>query len=368
MNRQEIAKKYARLRRRWMLFELVVSVLYCLAWLLAGWSVGLRSTLAEWTSNEWIKVATFGGIFGGGYYLLTLPIAFVSGFVLPLQFGLSNRSLLSWVIDQIKSGLISAVLGVGLLEMVYALLRYMPGTWWLWSGLALLFFTVLLANLAPVLIYPLFYKIAPLGDEYQELVDRLVLLARQAKAQVRGVYQMNMSRTTNTANAVLAGLGKTRRIILGDTLLSKFGFDEIETILAHELGHHVHRDIPVGILIESGLTLVGLYLASLGLNSGVWILGLQGIADVAAMPLFALVVGLYGFITMPISNAYSRWRERRADAYAVRLTGKGEALASALARLANQNLSDADPEPWVEWLLYSHPPLGKRIRAVLDTR
>jgi STE24 endopeptidase len=131
--------------------------------------------------------------------------------------------------------------------------------------------------------------------------------------------------------------------------------------MAHELGHQVHRDLPTGILVETLITLVGLYLAALGLAWGASVFGFSSPADVAAMPLLVLVLGLYGLLTMPLTNGYSRWRERRADEYALEATGKAAAYASALARLANQNLAEADPEPWVEFLLYSHPALNKRI-------
>jgi STE24 endopeptidase len=170
-----------------------------------------------------------------------------------------------------------------------------------------------------------------------------------------------MSKRTKAANAALTGLGNTRRIILGDTLLEEFSNDEIETVLAHELGHHVHKDIPIGMAVESVMTLVGLYLASLGLNWGAAYFGFSGPSDIAALPVFMLVIGAYGLVTMPLSNAFSRWRERRADQYALQTTRKNKAFASAMTRLANQNLADADPEPWVEWLLYSHPALRKRI-------
>ena len=138
-------------------------------------------------------------------------------------------------------------------------------------------------------------------------------------------------------------------------------------MLAHELGHHVNRDNPTGILVESVMTLGGLYLAHLGLRWGVNYFGFEGVWDIAAFPLFMLAMGAYGLVTMSglratSGNAFFRWRERRADAYALKATGKGQAYASALTRLANQNLAEVDPEPWVEWLLYSHPALRKRIK------
>jgi STE24 endopeptidase len=186
-------------------------------------------------------------------------------------------------------------------------------------------------------------------------------LTEQAGTRVRGVYKFDMSRRTKAANAAIAGLGNTRRIILGDTLINEFTNDEIETVLAHELGHQVHRDIPIGILVESVITIGGLFLASLVLDWGVVFFGFESIGDIAAMPLLGLVIGVYGLVMMPLGNAYSRLREYRADEYALKATGKGAAYASALTRLANQNLADADPEPWVEILLYSHPALNKRI-------
>jgi Zn-dependent protease with chaperone function len=175
-----------------------------------------------------------------------------------------------------------------------------------------------------------------------------------------------MSRRTKAANAALVGLGSSRRIILGDVLLDEFTTDEIETVIAHELGHQVHRDIPRGILFSTLLTVGGLYLASLGLNWAVEVLGFGSVANIATLPLLGIVLGLYGLLTMPLENAYSRNREVAADRFALQATGNGPAFASALTRLANQNLAEVDPEPWVELLLYSHPALSKRI-AMAET-
>jgi STE24 endopeptidase len=359
--RQEQAKRYARINRRLMLVELAIGAVYTLAWLVAGWSANLQAVLSAWTSNAWLQVAAFAAIFGGVYTLINLPLSYYSGFVLPHRFGLSNESATGWATDQLKSLAVSVVLGGILIEVIYAVLRLSPEWWWLWVAGIMLVFTVLLANLAPVLLMPIFYKFVPLGEEHADLVERLLRLAERAHTRVQGVFMFDMSRRTKAANAALTGLGNTRRIILGDTLIEEFTPDEIETVLAHELGHHVHKDIPAGIVLESAMTLVGLYLASLGLSWGVTYFGFSSPADVAAMPLLILVMGAYGLVTMPLGNAFSRWRERRADDYALRITGNGSAYASALARLANQNLAEADPEPWVELLLYSHPALGRRI-------
>jgi STE24 endopeptidase len=366
LDRQAEAREYARIRRRLMVLDLALGGLYALAWLVLGWSKALEGMLLELTTNVWLLVAAFGAIFGGIYFLLGLPLSYFSGYTLPHRYGLSTQTFKGWVIDQVKSVMVGGALALFVLEVIYAVLRSAPDTWWLWAGVILLFFNVILANLAPVLLFPIFYKFTPLGDEHAELVERLVRLAERAKTHVRGVYQFDMSRRTKAANAALTGLGNTRRIILGDTLIKEFTEDEIETVMAHELGHHVHRDLPIGLLVESVITLGGLYLASVGLDWGVTAFGFESPADIAALPLFALVIGAYGLLTMPLVNAYSRWRERRADEYALQATGNGKAYASALARLANQNLAEADPEPWVEFLLYSHPALGKRIAMALE--
>jgi STE24 endopeptidase len=226
----------------------------------------------------------------------------------------------------------------------------------------MLVFSVLLSNLAPVLIMPLFNKFVPLGDEHAELAERLLRLAEKANTRVRGVFKFDMSRRTKSANAALTGIGATRRIVLGDTLINEFTPDEIETVLAHELGHHVHRDIPLLIGFGTLTTTLGLFLASLALGWLVDFYGFSGPADVAGLPALGLILGAYGLLSMPLENAVSRWRERLADRYALQVTGKYEAFASAFTRLANQNLGEVDPEPWVVFLFHSHPPLGQRIR------
>lgn len=364
--KQEKAKEYARIRRRLMLGDLALAGVYAIIWLTTGWSIDLRNNLLSLTTNEWLVVAGFVLVFGGIYFVIDLPLGYYSGFILPHRYDLSTQSLKGWVGDLVKGVLVGGVLGLVVIEIVFFVLRISPGLWWLWAGLILLFFNIILANLAPVLLMPLFFKFVPLEEEHADLVTRLINLTERAGTRVRGVYKFDMSRRTKAANAAIAGLGNTRRIILGDTLINEFTGDEIETVLAHELGHQVHRDIPIGILVDSVITLGGLYLASLVLEWGMMVFGFESISDVAAMPLLALVIGVYGLVTMPLGNAYSRQRERRADEYALKVTGKGAAYASALTRLANQNLADADPEPWVEILLYSHPALNKRIAMAED--
>ena len=356
--KQKQARDYGRISRRMWLIETVYSLVYTSAWLIFGWAIGLRQWL---TINDWLLVPAFVLIFGGISALIDLPLSYYTGFVLPHRFDQSNQSLKEWIIDQLKGLAISLPVGLLVLELLYLALRVTGAWWWLWTTAGLLLFQVLIANLAPVLIMPIFNKYVPLGEEHAELAGRLMKLAERSNTKVKGVFTFDMSRRTKAANAALTGLGNTRRIVLGDTLINEFSLDEIETVLAHELGHHVNKDIPMSIAFGTLTTCLGLYLASLIMNWIVNFFGFSSVADVAAFPALTLIISLYGLLSMPLSNSFSRWRERLADMYALKTTGKNEAFASGFARLANQNLGEIDPEKWVVFLFYSHPPLGERI-------
>ncbi len=359
--RQQTAQEYARIRRRLSLAGLVFGGFYVIVWLLFGLNLSLQSLIAGYTRNPYVAIVAFAVLFSLPYSMLNAPVNFYSGYVLPHKYEQSNQTLSEWLLDQTKGLVISGVLGLIVLEVLYLLLRAAPNLWWLYMAGVLLLFTVVLSNLAPILIMPLFFKFTPLDDE--DLTQRLVRLAKQAGTNVKGVFRFDMSSKTKSANAALTGIGSTRRIILGDTLLDEFTNDEIETVLAHELGHHVNKDIPTGIAINTALTVVSFYAAHLILRFGVAQLGLETIADPAGLPLLAVATGIIGLLAMPLGNAYSRWRERRADHYALETTRKPEAFANAMTRLANQNLADATPERWVVVLLYSHPPINERVAA-----
>ncbi len=358
-NRQEEARAFASQRHRVLLLETALGGAFAVAVLASGVSYGLREWLATWSTQPFLLVGGYALILMGVYGLVMAPLAYYGGFRLPHRYGVSTQTLQAWLADQIKGTLLGWALGLAVVEVIYYLLRAMPQVWWLVAGVFLLGLSVILTTVTPVVVVPLFYKLTPLGD--QELVARLTSLAERAEARVRGVFTMNLSSKSKAANAMLMGLGKTRRIVLGDTLYEDFTADEIEVILAHELGHHVAHDIWLGVAFQAVVTLGGLYAAHLVLGWGTRAMGLGGLEDVAGLPLLALVMGAFMVVTMPLGNGFSRWREELADEYALRLTGKPEAFVSVMVRLANQNLADVDPERWVELLLHSHPPIGKRI-------
>ncbi|MGD2252580.1 MAG: M48 family metallopeptidase [Anaerolineales bacterium] len=370
LGRQEKARAYARLRRRLWAIESALGGLYLFLWAGLRWSVPICRALAAVTAGGmlpfdlpwWISVLLMALAVGLPWSLLALPLSFYRGFILPHRYGLSTQTLRGWLTDSAKGIALSITIGAPMLVGLYALLRQAPQVWWLWAASGYTLATAVLTALAPILLMPIFYKIQPLDTSRADLAQRLTALARAAGAEVRGVFKFDMSRRTRAANAALVGLSRTRRIILGDTLLSEFTNDEIETVLAHELGHHVHQDIPLSLLVQTAFNFLAFFLAASGLRWYVTTFALTGLPDPAGLPFLMAWFGFLGFATMPVANAFSRWRERLADSFALRLTNKPSAFADAMTRLANQNLAQVDPEPWVVFLFYSHPPLKERIR------
>jgi STE24 endopeptidase len=361
LQRQASARDYAARQRLLMLAEVALSGILVVAFLISGGSRWLKLGLAAGLPSPWLMVAAYVAVATLAYTLITAPLSWYGGYVLPHRYALSTQGLPGWISDELKSLFLGMVLGIPVAEVVYWLLRSQPESWWLWAAIFLILFAVLLGHLGPVLIVPLFYKLTPLRDP--ELLARVARLAERTCTRVAGMYTINLSSRSTAANAMVMGLGRTKRIALGDTLYTRYSPDEIETIIAHELGHQVHHDLELGIAVQSLLLLAGMYVAHLFLAWGVRVFRFEGPGDIAALPLLLLAVGLFSVVTLPLSNTYMRWREHLADRFAVRTTGNRRAFIRAMLRLANQNLAEADPPRWVVWLLYSHPPIRDRVTA-----
>ncbi len=364
--RQQKAREYARLRRQLSFANIGIAVIGIIFIFWSELYIGLRDWLQPFSWQPvtgWypLQVVAYFLILMLGYQIITFPLAYYGGFTLPHRYGLSTMTLRSWLADFFKGLILGLILETVVIELIYLLLARQPQTWWLEVAVILLFFTVIMANLAPILILPLFYKFTPLPEG--ELTQRLLALAKRAHTRVRGVFTMHMSSKTTAANAALMGLGNTRRIVLGDTMLDRYTPDEIEVVLAHELGHHVHHDIWKMIVSQSVLTLGGLYLINLALH---WAVDVEhyylSLTDVATMPFVLILTALFGLIVMPIGNGLSRAIEYRADEYALQTTKRVDAFKSAMTRLANQNLADIEPSPLVEFLFHDHPSIGKRLK------
>ena len=298
-------------------------------------------------------------LLAGLHALVTLPLAFYSSFVLEHRYQLSSEPASAWLRDHAKALAIGSILAVPAGQIIYGLMAWSPDWWWLASAIAGTALTALLAKLTPVVLLPLFYKFTPL--DRPELSARLTELSMRAGVPALGVFEWGLGAKTRRANAALVGSGRTRRILLSDTLLKEYSEDEIEVILAHELAHHAHRDIAKGIALEFGLLLAALGAASAALNAFWTPLGLQGSADPAGLPLLVLAAGAVMMAATPVVNAFSRFNERRADDFAIALTRRRHAFVSAMRRLGAQNLVEESPSRTTVWLFHTHPPIEERI-------
>ncbi|MFC2059145.1 M48 family metallopeptidase [Chloroflexota bacterium] len=354
--RQQQAREYARLTRRLFFAELVVSAAFLIVLLLSGLSGSLSGIL---DFPQPATVAIYFVIVMLSYAILSAPLGFYRGFVLPRRYGLSLRSRRSWLNDEAKSLILTLTLGCGAVVGIYQLIETFPQTWWLLAFAFVTLLSVVLTMLAPVLILPLFFKLEPLADS--DLRERLIRLAGRCRTKIRDVFLINLGSKTTAGNAAITGLGSTRRIVLSDTLLGNYTPEEIEVIMAHELGHHRHGDIARFIVLQSALFLLGFYLADVVLNWAVPRLGLAGISDVAALPLLVIVLAAFTIAIMPLTNAYVRHCESAADRYALAATDNPVAFAAMLAKLTDQNLAESEPARWADLLFYDHPPYSKRV-------
>jgi STE24 endopeptidase len=354
------ARKYNRIRRWLGMGEFALGLALLLVLLLTGWTGGIRDIAYRFQSYV---LAVF---------LYTLMLIVISkllglgldyyGFRLEHRYKLSNQKLRGWIWDEAKGLLVSAILGGLLVELLYFIIRQYPQHWWVLAWLGFLGVAILLAQLAPVILLPIFYKFEPLHND--ELKARLVRLGERAGTRVRGVYKWHLSEKSKKANAALTGLGNTRRIILADTLLDNYSSDEIEAVLAHELGHHVHKHILKSIGVQAGVTFVGFWAANWALNYSIdrWHM-FETISDFANLPLLILIFTLLSFFLMPALNAFSRYNERQADRYAFESIASVAPFVSSMNKLAEQNLAERTPSRWVEWWFHSHPAIARRVAA-----
>src|SRR5467141_1090320 len=282
------SRRYNRIKRWLGIGDFVIGLGLLVALLATGWTGTLRD-LAERGASQNYPFAVF-------LYVLMLmliskalglPLEYY-GFRLEHRYNLSNQRLRSWLWDECKSLLLGLVMATIVVELLYMLIRQETQYWWVIAWAVFLGLVVLLAQIAPVVLFPIFYKFEPLENE--ELKRRLIVLSERAGTRVRGVYKWHLSEKSKKANAALTGLGSTRRIILADTLLDNYVPEEIEAVLAHELGHHVHRHILKSILVQAGTTLLGFWVANWVLHYTVdrHMFNLEELSDFANLPLLAL--------------------------------------------------------------------------------
>jgi Zn-dependent protease with chaperone function len=367
---EDRASRYHRLRRRAALAStvagvagLVVLVTTPVSVRLAAWAASLAWPLA-WPLRPVLAIGLYVTALAMAWEVLSFPLLFYRTFLLDRKYGLSSEPVSAWLRDHLKALALGLVLTLASAVGVYATIRLSPHLWWIVATASFVAIAVVISRIAPVWLMPLFYRFQPL--ERETLRERLMTLSDRAGVAVLGAFEWGLGEKTSRANAALVGAGRTRRILVSDTLLKDYSDDEIEVILAHELAHHVHHDIWTSLALEAVLVAAALFAADVAATRAAPSLGLRGISDLAALPLMVLAGGTVSLLLAPLSNAWSRHNERRADRYALALTGRGAAFVSAMKRLGAQNLAEERPSRFAIWFFHTHPTIDERIASARD--
>jgi len=353
------ARQYSKLKTQLIVYQLLLTAAFLITMLFSGASLFLKALVIGLSRNFYLQLGFYLVIFSGIYYLLFIGLDFYSSFLLEHKFKLSNQTILGWLKQSIKKGLLSLLMLLAAAEAFYFLLRNFQNNWWLPATALWLMLTITLAKITPILIIPLFYKCRPLVN--RELKENLIRLSKNHGVRIKEVFEVQLSKDTKKANAAVVGFGKGRRILLGDTLLENYSDQEIEAIFAHELGHlcllHTWKIFAFGTVIS----LASFYLTFLLLKTSLTFFGFNQIYDIAAFALLALILMLLGLLFMPIQNSFLRHLEKNADMFALDHIQNKQSFIAAIKKLANQNLSDPSPGKFAEFLLYTHPPISKRL-------
>ena len=347
MNEDRTAR-YHRLRRRATALSVAAGGAFLSVLAVTGWG-------AAWPLVPFVAVIALG------CELTSFPFDIYRNFFLERRYGVFSAPFRSWLSDHLKAVALGLLLWELAVLALFGAMRWTGAAWWL-AGAGLFGAAgLLLSRIGPVLLMPMFYRFRPL--EREALRERLLSLSRKAGVPVLGAFEWGLGEKTSRANAALVGLGRSRRILLSDTLLTDYSDEEIEVILAHEIAHHVHHDMATGLGLEAALIAVALLSADVVLKAAGY-----APADRAALPLLLLAAVGVSLALTPLAKAWSRRSERRADAFALALTGRHDAFISAMRRLGAQNLAEPDPSRMVQWLFYTHPPIDQRIAAAKEGR
>lgn len=340
----------------------IFSFILLFLFVMLGYSLRLEEFIRFHTQNNYLVFIIYVFAIGIFSSILFAPVNFYTGFYLEHKYNLSNQTFKKYVLENLKSMMVGLIIGVPILLLFFFVLNQFEDLWWLVFASAMFLISVVLSQIFPILIMPIFYKITPLNDD--ELKARITKLAKGAGITVQNVFSFNMSKNTKKANAAFTGLGKTKRIILGDTLLNDYTKDEIETVIAHELGHYKYKHIQKNILFGTAASFLTFFLISLLYKLSISWFDFNSILQIAALPVLSLWAMLIGLVQTPIGNILSRKYEYEADRYAVESTLKPQSFISTLNKLTDQNLGDRKPHPFVEWFFYSHPSVKNRINAL----
>lgn len=356
------SKKYNNIKLAVGIGRGALGFLLVLFFIASGLSHSLENYLSAFSNNNYILLLLYVFTAGFASSILSFPISYYSGFYLEHKFNLSNQTFFRWIWENLKGIFISIPLGIIILLLFYWILNQFGFLWWLPFGIAMFLISVVLAKIAPIIILPLFYKVKPLEND--DLKYRIQKLASESGMKLENVFRFDMSKNTKKANAAFTGLGKTKKVLLGDTLLDNFSNDEIETVLAHEFGHYEKKHIIKNIIIGAASSFLTFFLMAYLYELSLSWFGFSSIVQIAALPLLVLWAAIINLFETPIVSAISRKFEYEADEYAIQKTSKPDEFISTLNKLTEQNLADKTPHPFVEWFFYSHPSIKRRTAFI----
>lgn len=358
--KQEQARQYEK-ENRWLG---LAGLLFSLTGLLVFYHSGFSDFLARDFIEGSFILSFFLYLFVLDVFLfiINFPLSFYSGYIHEHRWNFSNQTAKSWLWERIKSFSVGLLLVWTVLGLLLWIMDSIPGYWWLAAGAGFALISVVFATLFPILILPLFNTYTPVEDE--ELTSALEKILNRGGLKSSGFFKEDMSRQTKKENAFLVGLGRTRRVVLGDNLMNNMETAEIESILAHEVGHYRHLHIWKGIALGTVQQLVVFFFVDFLMRTLFPEFLKSARANLALLPYFAICTGvLSGVLFGPLNKSLSRFFEKQADRYALECIGNPSPFLSSLAGLANRNLANAYPEKWIKILYYSHPPIGERLES-----
>jgi len=359
--KRKVAKQYENIK---LAFDTVngtlIPIAFCTILFLSGTSNQLAISLGFMSSSYWVSLWTYLVVFVITLQLVTLPIGFYSGYVVDHRFHLSTQTIRDWVADELKGLGVELVFGILAGTVLYFLIGSIR-LWWIAAAFVFAIFSIVVSIILPFVILPIFYKVSPLSDAKLK-EDLLQMTNKAVVGNIDRVLVADESRKSIRANAFFSGVGKSKSIVLFDTLLNSFTHREILTVVAHELGHYVNKDIWIEAVTSGLLIVPPFFIANLAMRFAISTRTLTSLIDPAGFPLIlAILIGL-NFVLQPISNAISRTVERRADEFALKVANDPEAQASTERRLADLALGVDNPHRLIEILFYTHPPASKRIK------
>ncbi|MFH1645180.1 MAG: M48 family metallopeptidase [Candidatus Omnitrophota bacterium] len=358
------AKAYSRSKYSLVIIETIISFLFFALFWYSGLSQFLAKKLSNLPVNIYIYTLLYMIILGVAYNLLTFWFDFSLSFRIEHRFGLSKQGIKSWFLDYSKKLIISSLISLVMVMVLYTFIRFFPSAWWFYVSLLYLIFTIVLAKLFPVLIIPLFYKMERITDEGLRL--KIISLAKRAGVNVLDVYRIGLGAKTKKANAALCGLGKTKRVLLSDTLLENYTEEEISVTIAHELAHFKYKHIWKLTFINTLATFCQFYIIYIFLGYLVDKNIILYMHDLKAFPVLVMIFSICGFFISPFQNFISRRYEFQADRDALKVTSDATSFVNLMKKLSRQNLSDPKPSLLIKLFFYNHPPVSERVKIAQE--